>query len=210
MVKADIVHWLSQLERGLATLQLSLPVVQQEKLINYLQLLAHWNQRINLTAIKSVEKMIAYHLLDSLALAPYIRGSDVLDVGTGAGLPGIPLACYFPQKRWILLDSNNKKTRFLRQACMEFKIANVTVENARIEALSSDKTFDTVVARAFASLEKTVAVTQWQLKPGGRLVLPKGRYPQQELASLRGRHQVETLSVPGVLGERHVVVIDFP
>ena len=199
-----------QLQRGLAGLSLTLSETQQDKLLHYLALLVKWNRAYNLTAIRAPREMIGKHLLDSLSVVPFISGERLLDVGTGAGLPGIPLAIVYPEKRFELLDSNSKKTRFLTQVSGELGLANVQVHHRRIEAGELEPVYDGILSRAFASLADMTRDCGPLLAGGGELLAMKGQYPEQELSQLpkpyivKGSH---ALVVPGLTGERHLIRI---
>ncbi|MCK4951317.1 MAG: 16S rRNA (guanine(527)-N(7))-methyltransferase RsmG, partial [Gammaproteobacteria bacterium] len=145
-----------QLEQGLIALDLSLDEAARQQLIHYLQLLEKWNQAYNLTSVRKPEQMVTHHLLDSLVMIPYIKAPRILDVGSGAGLPGIPLA--IANKGWQveMLDSNNKKTRFITQAIAELGLKNAGVVRSRAEEYHPDRPYDTVISRAYSSLEKMV------------------------------------------------------
>ncbi len=149
------------LRHGVAELGQPLPDGAEQKLLSFLELLRHWNRTINLTAVREIDDMVAAHLLDSLAIRPWLAGERILDVGSGAGLPGIPLAIAEPHRSFVLLDSAAKRCRFLTQAVVELGLANVRVENRRVEdyLVSSDEgsSFSTITARAFSSLDKFVA-----------------------------------------------------
>jgi 16S rRNA (guanine527-N7)-methyltransferase len=167
-----------------------------------------WNATYNLSAIRDPAEMVTRHLLDSIAVVPYVRGATLADLGTGAGLPGIPLALVAPERAVTLVDSNGKKTRFLRAAVRELGLANVRVVEGRVEAATGR--FDCVTARAFASLADMLGWGGHLLAPGGRWLALKGRFPQDELASLPpgfAVQAVEPLAVPGLDAERHVVII---
>jgi len=199
-----------ELKKGIAALQLSLTPAQCNGLLNYVQLLAKWNQVYNLTAVRDPADMISHHILDSLAVIPYIKGPHVLDVGTGAGLPGIPLAIALPDLDFVLLDSVAKKTRFILQAAGELRLSNVMVKTRRVEKFQSARLFDTVLSRAFSSLAKFAVAAGPLCRPGGVLLAMKGRYPQQELADLPEAYQVRDtvrLSVPGLEEERCIVCL---
>lgn len=199
-----------QLRDGLARLGIEASAAQIAALLGYVALLAKWNKVYNLTAIKDPAQMITHHLLDSLAVLPYIRGARVVDVGTGAGLPGIPLAIMRPGLEFVLLDSNNKKTRFVTQVTIELGLKNVTAENTRAETYRPAAGFDTVISRAFASLRDMLGMCAGLCAPHGVFLAMKGAYPEDELADLppgfevRGAHR---LDVPGLDAERHVVVL---
>jgi 16S rRNA (guanine527-N7)-methyltransferase len=202
-------HLLKALQAGLQALGLELPPGAQEKLIVYIELLAKWNQAYNLTAVRDPGQMIARHLLDSLAILPLVRGPRVLDIGSGAGLPGIPLALARPDLQFALLDSNAKKTRFVIQVVAELGLKNVEVVHSRVENYRPAAKFDTLIARAFAGIADMLGVSAPLCAPGGRWLAMKGVYPQQELAAIPPDYQVETrrLQVPGLDAERHVVII---
>lgn len=205
---SDIDRLRQRLVAGLAALPLELPAATVERLLSYVQMLARWNATYNLSAVRDVDEMVTRHLLDSLAALRYVEGSTLVDLGSGGGLPGIPFAIAAPQRAVTLVDSNGKKTRFLRAAVRELKLDNVRVLECRVEAVEG--TYDCVTARAFASL---VDMLRW----GGRLLAPdglwlalKGRFPDEELAGVPAGFRVdriEPLAVPGLDAERHVVVI---
>ncbi|MCF6354936.1 MAG: 16S rRNA (guanine(527)-N(7))-methyltransferase RsmG [Candidatus Polarisedimenticolaceae bacterium] len=199
------------LASGIAELNLQITAEQQETLLTYIALLNRWNKRFNLTAVRDPAEMIPRHLLDSLSVSDYLQGKRVLDVGTGAGLPGIPLAILLPDIQFTLLDSNGKKTRFVRQAVMELGLKNVQVEQMRVEAYRPTQKFDTVITRAFAALSEILSLTSHLLAPTGQLLAMKGRQTQDELevADLAGRSvEVIQLQVPQLEGERCVVLIN--
>ncbi len=144
---------------GLAQLELPLSELQQDQLLAYLDLLFKWNRSFNLSGVRDMSQMLSRHVLDSLSLAPLLTGQCVLDVGTGPGLPGIPLAICFPDKQFVLLDSNGKKTRFVFQAKLQLGLKNVDVHHGRIETFKETCRIDTIVSRAFSSLVDMVALT---------------------------------------------------
>ena len=175
----------------------------------YLEVLARWNTRFNLTAITDPSEMVIKHLLDSLAIQPYIHGNRVADVGTGAGLPGIPLACLNPDKAFQLLDSAGKKTRFVTHAVAALRLHNVSVNTGRVQDYRPGTGFDTVVSRAFSSTQQFLSSSGHLCGPGGRMLAMKGAYPESELAEIASPWHVETvhrLKVPGLDAERHLVV----
>ena len=179
-------------------------------LVNYLAMLEKWNKAYNLTAIRDVEQMISLHLLDSLATLPYITGENIIDVGTGPGLPGMVLAICYPDKRFTLLDSNGKKTRFLTQVKMDLGIHNVTVVNERVEKHQYQGQYDHVISRAFASLQDMINWTLPLPKDSGNFLAMKGVYPSEEIAALPKEVELvfaEPLNVPNVQAERHMVVM---
>lgn len=203
-------HLTGILVPGLARLDIHLDKAQLLALVEYLLLLEKWNSAYNLSGIREADKMVAYHLLDSLAIAPHIDGSNILDVGTGAGLPGIPLAICFPDKHFLLLDSNGKKTRFLFQVKTELGLDNVSVFHERVESFQSPVQIDIVLCRAFAALDRFVEQTSHILKGQGRVLAMKGQYPEAEIKRLPGSCKVvktTAVEVPGVDGPRHLIEI---
>lgn len=192
-------------------LALSLTADQTALLLRFLDVLVRWNRVYSLTAIEEGVEMVRRHLLDSLAMLPYIKGPRVLDLGTGAGLPGIPLAVAQPDVQFTLLDANRKKTRFVRQAVLELNLSNVQVVNERAEDFSPAEPFDTVITRAVTAAAETLAWITPLLAPAhGRLVLMKGAYPHAELAALPASARLQgvyPVCVPELQAERHAVVI---
>ena len=209
----DTAALAATLARSLEQMALPLSVAVQEKLLAYVALLAKWNLVYNLTAVRDPAEMVTRHLLDSLSVTRYLRGPRVLDVGSGAGLPGIPLALAKPEWQFALLDSNRKKTRFITQSCIELGLANVSVEASRIEDYRPKVLFDTVISRAFSELSAMLITAGSLCRPDGVMLAMKGEYPAAELAALtelapgfvvRG---VDALQVPGLDAQRHVVRI---
>jgi 16S rRNA (guanine527-N7)-methyltransferase len=193
---------------GLAALPLELPDAAIATLLAYVGLLARWNATYNLSAVRDPAEMVTRHLLDSLSIVPLVRGASLVDLGSGAGLPGIPLAIVAPERRVSVVDSNGKKTRFLRAAVRELGLANVTVVESRVEAVPG--TFDCITARAFASLADMLGWGGHLLAPGGVWLALKGRFPQDELAAVPAGFVIDTvlpLRVPGLDAERHAVII---
>jgi 16S rRNA (guanine527-N7)-methyltransferase len=183
---------------------------QRAQLLEFVALLRKWNRVYNLTAITNPTDMVRLHLLDSLAVLPYLHGTRVLDVGTGAGLPGIPLAVLAPDKQFTLLDSNAKKTRFVQQAAIELGLTQVRVEQARIEHYQPSQGFDTVLARAFASLPDIVTETARLLNQGGIILAQKGKLPDDEIRAISGITVATIpLHVPAVDAERHLIRIQI-
>ncbi len=198
------------LERGLTALGLTLGPDQLAKLERYLDLLEKWNRVYNLTAIRSRERMVTHHLLDSAAILPHVKGPRVLDVGSGAGLPGIPLAIADAGLKLTLLDSNHKKTAFLRQAVADLGLNNAAVEAERVESWRTDARFETVVSRAFSELGEFVVTSGRLLAPGGIIAAMKGAYPGEEIERMPGEFQVVNvvkLAVPGLDAQRHLVIV---
>ncbi len=200
----------ASLSAGLAALGEPPTPVQVDQLAHYLQLLEKWNHAFNLTAVRDPEEMVTRHVLDSLATRPYLYGGAILDVGTGAGLPGIPLAVMASHQHFGLLDSVGKKIRFLRHAVGELALSNCEVVQSRVEAYAPESHYDTVVCRAFASTGEFVAQCGRLVAREGRLLAMKGRDPERELSELppgwRGR--CERVEVPGLDEQRHVVIVE--
>jgi 16S rRNA (guanine527-N7)-methyltransferase len=199
-----------RLDAGLAALGLTAGEAQRAGLISYLALLARWNRAYNLTAVRDPLEMVGRHLLDSLSVGPYLFGHSVLDLGSGAGLPGIPLALLYPERRFWLLDANGKKTRFVRQAVMELGLTNCEAVQARMESYRPARKFATIVARAVASLSELRALGEPLLDRPGRLLLMKGRAPEGEMEDLTpcpDALMVHRLEVPFVVGERHLIEV---
>lgn len=199
---------------GLARLQLELPPETQQKLLDYVALVQKWNKVYNLTAVRETDKILTHHLLDSLAVVPHVaNATTILDVGSGAGLPGIPLALALPQAQITLLDSNQKKTAFLHQALIELQLRNAGVVCERAEKYQSNQLFSVVVSRAFSDLAAFVAQAGRLVAPGGTLLAMKGVHPADEIAQLTGGESeftlsgVTSLSVPGLDAERHLVFL---
>lgn len=198
------------LEEGMARLGLSGPPGAVDRLIRYLDLLEKWNRSYNLTSVRDRTAWVSVHLLDSLAVAPDVVGPRVLDVGTGAGLPGIPLAVLQPDADIQMIDSVQKKTAFVAQVIAELGLRNAHVHHGRVEELVLDPPADTVVSRAFAETAKFVALVHHLVRPGGRLVTMKGVHPAEELDSLPAGVDVTAVhpvEVPGLAASRHVVVL---
>ncbi|ODU45874.1 MAG: 16S rRNA (guanine(527)-N(7))-methyltransferase [Lysobacteraceae bacterium SCN 69-48] len=208
----DIASLRPELEAGLA--QLSLEPTLAGPLLDYLALLARWNATYNLTAIRDPREMLAKHLLDSLAMQPFVRGIATLaDLGTGPGLPGIPLAIATPGLQVTLVESNGKKARFLREAVRQLRLGNVQVAESRIEAFQPGVTFDAVTARALATLPLILELGGHLLGADGRLLAMKGVVPEDEIAALPAGWRVgavHPLRVPGLAAERHLLEIVRP
>jgi len=199
----------SPLGEGLAELGLSAALAAP--LLEYLRLLHHWNRSYNLTAIRDPQAMVAWHLLDSLSLVPFVEPVRTLaDLGTGPGLPGIPLALALPELQVTLVESNGKKARFLREVVRVLALDNVQVMQARIEAFDAPGRFAAITARALDTLAGIVAVGGHLLAEGGQLLAMKGAYPHAEIAALAQGWQVSAvhrLRVPGLEAERHLVMV---
>jgi len=195
---------------GLAELGLVLPPERVLSLLKYLELLAKWNKIYNLTAIREPERMLSQHLLDSLTVLPFIKGSNILDVGSGGGLPGIPLAIALPEKQFTLLDSNQKKATFLKQACIELRLANVTVACERVESWQPEHAFEIVISRAFSDLALFSKLAGHLCAANGAMLAMKGVEPHEEALQLPANVTVEQiipLKVPTLDAERHLVVM---
>ena len=198
------------LDSGLQTLGLPAGGPDADRLLRYLDLLRKWNQAYNLTAVREPLAMVTLLILDSLSVHPFLRGVRVLDVGSGAGLPGIPLAVFNRDREFVLLDANGKKVRFMRHAVMDLALANVTIEHARVERYHCGSLFDTVISRALGSIAEFVASAGPLCRSDGYLLAMKGRYPKTELVELPSGYRVaavERLHVPGLEAERHLVQI---
>ena len=197
------------LQQGLAHMHLALPPRTQQTLLTYIALVQKWNQVYNLTAVREADRMLTHHLLDSLAVTPHVASaSTLLDVGSGAGLPGIPLALALPDLRVTLLDSNHKKATFLSQAVIELKLDNVEVVCARVEKYEPKQLFDVVISRAFSDLPEFVSLAGRLVAAGGTLLAMKGVHPFEEIAQIKGGFtlsSVTPLTVPGLDAERHLV-----
>jgi 16S rRNA (guanine527-N7)-methyltransferase len=190
-----------------------LSVEQIQQLIDYVLLLEKWNRIHNLTSVRDPEQMLTKHLLDSLAIAEFVQGTHVLDVGSGAGLPGIPLAIQQPQNQFTLLDSNGKKTRFLTQVCQQLALPNVQIVQSRIEHFQPKVVFNTIVTRAFTSLTSPkafVETLQPLLQQEGVFLLMKGQPPQDEITQINKNDfsaAIHPLFIHGLEATRHLLVI---
>lgn len=201
----------AQLSAGIAALNLMLPDGAETKLLAYLALLDKWNRVYNLTAVRDTERMVSHHLLDSLAAVPFFQPGVVLDVGSGGGLPGIPLAIARPELQVTLIDSVAKKTAFLLQAKAELGLANLNVMTGRVEDFRPETGFDVITSRAFSDLKEFVLLTRHLLNPGGRWLAMKGLYPSEEIASMPPGVKVSAnhaLRVPGLDASRHLIVLE--
>lgn len=197
------------LERGLAELRQPLPGDAGERLLAYVELLAKWNRAFNLTAIRDPVQMISLHILDSLAVRPHLPSGSLADVGSGAGLPGIPLAIADPTRPVTLNDANQKKASFLRQATIELGLRNVQVHLGRAESWQPPTPFACVIARGYAELARLVADTRHLLEPDGVIAAMKGVMPKDEMAKLPAGvdcSDVRRLEVPQLDAERHLVL----
>ena len=198
------------LEAGCRALSLDLDESQRRALVNYVLLMDKWNKAYNLTSVRDPQQMMVRHVLDSLAVAPYLEGSNVIDVGTGPGLPGIPLAIAKPDVAFTLLDSLGKRVRFLKQCVFELNLQNVTPIQSRVEAHTPELRYDVVLSRAFASLKDMLHWCEHLVDSEGRFLALKGQFPQSEIEEVSNHFHIESsisLQVPEQDGERHLVFI---
>jgi len=181
----------------------------QQKLIQYLESMLEWNRVYNLTTITEPREMVYLHIIDSLSVNPFLNGKHLLDVGTGAGLPGIPLALINPGQQWTLLDKNSKKTRFLTQMIAELKIKNAVAIHSRSEDFHPAQCFDTIISRAFGALELFTETTRHLLCENGVWIAMKGKYPEEEIRDISNSpfriEQVVKLEINGMEIERHLI-----
>lgn len=195
----------------LADTSLTVTESQVDLLIGYLELLIKWNKAYNLTSVRDSEEMVAKHLVDSLVVSPYLKGQHFIDVGTGPGLPGVPLAIVNPDKHFVLLDSLGKRIRFLNEVKRQLKLTNIEPVQARVEEWQPAQRLDGVMSRAFASLSDMINVTHHLLDDTGVFYALKGVYPEKEIAELPDSVTVsgfEQLSVPGLDGQRHLIYLN--
>lgn len=200
----------SILAEGIQALDLDIPASRQTTLLRYVDLLAKWNRVYSLTSVRDPREMVIRHLLDSLATLPWLRGPDLLDFGTGPGLPGLVLAVARPAWRLTLLDRSAKKLRFVHQATNELQINNVEIVETRIEAYRPAQQFATVITRAFGTLGEIAGLGQRFCAPGGVLAAMKGGYPEAELSAVPDTLRVSDihrLEVPGLHADRHLVIM---
>jgi 16S rRNA (guanine527-N7)-methyltransferase len=199
------------LAEGVAQLALDLPPQALPRLLEYLALLHKWNRIYNLTAVREPSRMVSHHLLDSLAVLPHVAASSLLDVGSGAGLPGIPLAIAAPGMQVTLLEANHKKSAFLQQAKLELKLDNVAIVCERVEHWRAGGPFDIVISRALSELAEFVLLAGRHVTSGGQLAAMKGLYPHEELARLPADWRLQraiSLAVPGLRAQRHLLLME--
>ncbi len=206
--------WLSELssllQQGVEQLKVPYDASALENMLLYIDYLDRWNQTYNLTAIRDKKEMVIKHILDSLALYPFIQGNRCLDVGTGPGLPGVILALALPQIEFTLLDSQIKKAQFIKRVLRELPLDNVTVCHQRVEDHHPELLYDVIVSRAFASLADMIKGTMHLRSSHGYYLAMKGVYPQEEIAAIESYHfsiEAEPLHVPFLTADRHVVII---
>lgn len=203
------------LRNGLDQLGIDCSESVQSQFLVFLRLLAKWNRVYNLTAIRDLNKMVTGHILDSLSVLPFVEakaldGARLLDVGAGAGLPGIPLALMLANIEFVLVDSNSKKTRFMRQVVIELNIKNIDVLHSRVEEMAVSNKFDVILSRAFSSIEHIIKSVGQLCAPTGAILMMKGDYPTGELCALPDGYTlkaVHQLKVPGIERARHLVEI---
>jgi 16S rRNA (guanine527-N7)-methyltransferase len=203
------------LREGLGSLGLGLAAREEEQLEAYLALLAKWNKTYNLTAIREPARMVTHHLLDSLAVIPHLPHSPslrLLDVGSGGGVPGIPLAIARPDWRVVMVEPSHKKAAFLTQATLELRLGNAAAYATRVEDLRSEAPFDVVISRAFADLATFAATSARHLAPDGVLAAMKGVHPEEEIREIGNAYAAESipLQVPGLDAARHLVILRKP
>ena len=201
---------LDDMRRALAALPGTLPEAAAPALVTLIEELARWNRKVNLTAIRDRDEMVTHHVLDSLVVRPLLEGGRILDVGTGPGFPGLPLAIAEPDRNFTLIDSNQKKIAFVEHAARTLGLSNVTAVKARGEDYAPGHRFDTVIARALASLPRLLEIAGHHVGEGGVFVALKGRYPAEELEAVPApwSHEVKEIDVPGLAkGSRHAVLM---
>jgi 16S rRNA (guanine527-N7)-methyltransferase len=214
MSAADVTRTIdpkAQLERGLEELELEIERTGRKKLLDFAELLEKWNRVYNLTGIRGTEQIVTGHLLDCLAIVRHIEGADALDVGSGAGFPGIPLAIARPGMRVTLLDSNQKKVAFLREAVSELMLDNATVICERVESWQPQEKFDLITSRALADLGETIRMSRHLLAHGGVFAAMKGVLPKEEMERLPQGYRVREalpIAVPGLEAERHLILME--
>jgi len=198
----------NNLSQGLHTLQLNLSAATKTQLLDYIELLNKWNQVYNLTGVRDPLDMIPKHIFDSLAILPYVYGNQILDVGTGAGLPGLLLAMARPDWHCVLLDSSAKKIRFVKQAILELKITNAEVVCTRLEAFKPADKFSFIISRAYSNLQNFYTQSAHLCDTKGCLLAMKGVYPEQEIAQISGLQlEIVALEIPQLQAQRHLIIM---
>ena len=198
------------LEDGIYELELEERLGGDELLMEYVTELMNWNRVYNLTSVRKPTDIVTRHILDSLTMLPYLHGDRILDIGTGAGLPGIPLAIACPEREFVLLDSSSKKLRFVQQTLGILNLDNVTLEDCRVEEYQPEVLFDTVICRAFSDLPDFYRYAARLCSSGGRMLAMKGVYPMTEVECLKDKSVIDdvvSLKVPGLDAERHLVIM---
>ena len=198
------------LDDGLYELKLEERLGGDELLMKYVTELMNWNRVYNLTSVRKPTDIVSRHILDSLTILPHLHGERILDIGTGAGLPGIPLAIACPERDFVLLDSSSKKLRFVQQTLGILNLDNVTIEDCRVEEFQPERLFDTVICRAFSDLPDFYRYAARLCNAGGKMLAMKGVYPMTEVECLNDKtviDEVVTLKVPGLDAERHLVIM---
>lgn len=201
---------LAHLQRHLASMPLSVDDAKAAKLVALVQLIDKWNKAYNLTSVRDPKEMLVKHILDSIVVAPYLLKHRYIDVGTGPGLPGLPLAIMLPNTHFVLLDSLGKRIRFIKQACYELGIENVEAVHARVEEYQADAPFDGVLSRAFASLKDMLHWCQHLVDSEGAFLALKGQFPAEELDEIGHNYRCDSVTplvIPGLQAERHLVTL---
>lgn len=208
----DLAACRQRLQQGVGELGINMSGEQEQQLLDFLTLLTKWNRAYNLTAVRDPMEMVGRHLLDSLAVLPHLQGARVLDMGCGPGLPGIPLAIFRPDIDFVLLDSNGKKIRFVRQAVLELGLDNVTAQQQRVEDYRPEAGFDLLIARAFTDLPRMLSLTAHLRSAGTRLLAMKAEKAEAEIASLEQPIQTRVipLQVPYTQGSRCLIEVQAP
>ena len=204
------MNLLQQLQEMLAQTDLEVTDFQQNQLVQLVELLDKWNRAYNLTSVRDPHQMLVKHIMDSIVVSPYLQGQRLIDVGTGPGLPGLPLAILNPDKKFVLLDSLGKRLRFIRQAVLALGLKNVEFVQSRVEDYQPEEKFDVVLSRAFASLQDMLLWCKHLPKENGHFLALKGQFPEQEIAQLDKQFEfIESISlhVPNLEGERCLVKV---
>jgi 16S rRNA (guanine527-N7)-methyltransferase len=195
------------LEEGVSQLDIVSDEEKMLKLLAFIKLMEKWNRTYNLTSVRQKEEMAKLHILDSLVVMPHLQGDCIADIGTGAGLPGIPLAIFLPETQFTLVDSNAKKTRFVQQAVLELQLKNVKVVHNRVEKINSHLLYSTVIMRAFSSLQDIMNLSRHLIAPQGILLAMKGHLAEEELVNFSEPYSIIPLKVPSVDAERCLIRI---
>ncbi len=206
------MNLLEQFQAMLVNTELKISLEQQNKLIQLVELLVKWNKAYNLTSVRDPQQMLVKHIMDSIVVSPHLQGKRLIDVGTGPGLPGLPLAIINPDKQFVLLDSLGKRLRFIRQAVLELGLKNVEFVQSRVEEYQPEEKFDVVLSRAFASLEDMLFWCKHLPNNNGHFLALKGQFPDQEIKKLDAQFKfVEyiALKVPKLEGERCLVKVEL-